>query len=144
VLFVQAAAEDLPTELNCIADEVHVHFPWGSLLKAVAAGDESLLSGLRRICSPDAVLEVIIGLDPERDRAEIQRLGLEPLTTQFMKTELASRYRAAGFEIIETGVLLPSDRTRLRSSWAKRLQRSKGREVVYIIARAPRSGESPE
>jgi 16S rRNA (adenine(1408)-N(1))-methyltransferase len=43
VLFVQAPAEDLPTELNHTADEIHIHFPWGSLLRAVAAGDEGVL-----------------------------------------------------------------------------------------------------
>ncbi len=38
-LFVQAAIEDLPAELDGVADEIHVHFPWGSLLRAVATGD---------------------------------------------------------------------------------------------------------
>src|ERR1043166_1451856 len=39
VLFIQSAIEDLPEELNGVANEVHVHFPWGSLLRAVATGD---------------------------------------------------------------------------------------------------------
>ncbi len=33
VLFIQAAVEDLPSELDGVADEVHIHFPWGSLLR---------------------------------------------------------------------------------------------------------------
>src|SRR5712692_3427130 len=32
VLFLQAAVEDLPPELDGLADEIHIHFPWGSLL----------------------------------------------------------------------------------------------------------------
>ena len=39
MLFIQAAVEDLPPELDGVADEVHVHFPWGSLLRAVATGE---------------------------------------------------------------------------------------------------------
>ena len=31
VLFLQAAIEDLPSELDEVADELHIHFPWGSL-----------------------------------------------------------------------------------------------------------------
>src|SRR6185312_2067943 len=50
VLFIQAAVEDLPAELDGVADEVHVHFPWPSLLRAVASGDVSVLRNLRRIC----------------------------------------------------------------------------------------------
>jgi 16S rRNA (adenine(1408)-N(1))-methyltransferase len=70
-LFVQAAVEDLPPELDGVADEVHVHFPWGSLLRAMATGDPAVLRNLRRICSPGALLEVVIGVDPERDRGEV-------------------------------------------------------------------------
>jgi 16S rRNA (adenine(1408)-N(1))-methyltransferase len=39
LMFVQAAIEDLPDELNDAADEIHIHFPWGSLLRAVATGE---------------------------------------------------------------------------------------------------------
>jgi 16S rRNA (adenine(1408)-N(1))-methyltransferase len=66
VLFVQAAIEALPSELDGVADEVHIHFPWGSLLRVVATGDENVLRNLRRICASDAVLEIIIGLNPAR------------------------------------------------------------------------------
>ena len=62
-----------PPELDGVADELHVHFPWGSLLRAIATGDPSVLQNLRRICSVGALLEVVIGLDPDagsiRDRA---------------------------------------------------------------------------
>jgi 16S rRNA (adenine(1408)-N(1))-methyltransferase len=63
VLFVQAAVENLPIELNAIADEIHIHFPWGSLLKAVATGNADVLQNLRRISAPDCLLEIIIGID---------------------------------------------------------------------------------
>ncbi|MEO8648975.1 MAG: methyltransferase domain-containing protein, partial [Acidobacteriota bacterium] len=62
-LFVQAAVEDLPAEFSHIADEIHIHFPWGSLLRAVAVGDPDVLLSLRRVASPGCLLEVILGLD---------------------------------------------------------------------------------
>ena len=136
VLFLQASIEDLPSELDGVADEVHVHFPWGSLLRVVANGDGTGLNHLRRICACDALLEVVIGLDPERDRSEIERLGLSELTVEHIDRELALQYRAAGFEILERGVLGQSEWPKLRTSWAKRLQGNESREVTYIIARA--------
>ena len=63
VLFVQAAAESLPEEFNETADEIHIHFPWGSLLGAVLRGDESVLCALRRICAPECLVEIVIGID---------------------------------------------------------------------------------
>lgn len=136
VLFLQASLENLPSELDGMADEVHVHFPWGSLLQAVATGERESLLNLRRICSPEALLEVIIGLDPERDRSEMERLGLQPLSTEYIDSVLAPDYRNAGFEILERGVLSPAEWPKLHTSWAKRLKGSVGRSLVYIIARA--------
>jgi len=136
VLFVQSAIEDLPSELDGVADEVHVHFPWGGLLRVVATGDQTALLNLRRICAPDGVLEIVIGLDQERDRTEIERLELKPLTPDFLDHELAPRYQAAGFEIIESGVLPQSEWPRLKTSWAKRLRGNEARTLVYIVAQA--------
>ena len=128
--------EDLACELDGVADEVHVHFPWGSLLRAVAIGDESALGGIRRICAPDALFEVVIALDPERDRSEISRLGLEPFTGEYLHTVLTPRYRAAGFELSQAAVLPHSDWPSVNTSWAARLQSRSGRSITYLTARA--------
>lgn len=136
VLFLQAAVEDLPSELNGVADEVHIHFPWGSLLQAVAMGDLHTLRNIRRICSTSALLEIIIGLDTSRDRSEIERLSLPPLSIEHVDNALAPLYLAAGFEIFERATLLPSDWPDLKTSWAKRLKGNRHRPLLYIIARA--------
>ena len=136
VLFLQAAIEDLPSELDEVADEVHIHFPWGSLLRAVATGDENSLRNLRRICAPEGVLEIIIGLDPDRDRSEIERLGLKRFSTDYIDQELNPRYQAAGFEILERGVLPKSEWSTLQTSWAKRLRGNQSRTLIYIVAQA--------
>ena len=136
VLFIQATVEDLPAELNGVADEVHVHFPWGSLLRAMATGDVTLLGKLRRICAPEALLEVVIGLDPARDQTEIERLGLTPLSIEFIDRQLVPNYRAAGFETIERGILAASKWPEFNTSWAKRLHGNEQRPITYLIARA--------
>lgn len=136
VLFIQSAVEDLPVELDAVADEVHIHFPWGSLLKAVASGDVDVLANVRRICAADALLEVVVGLDPSRDLAEINRLGLQTFTIELIDDVLVHGYRAAGFKIEERGSLLAGDWPEFKTSWAKRLKGSDARPIVYLIARA--------
>jgi len=136
VLFIQSAVEDLPPELDGVADELHVHFPWGSLLRAIATGDAAVLENLRRICSAGALLEVVIGLDPERDQSEIERLSLTPLSLEFIDNELIPKYAAAGFETIERGILSASEWPELNTSWSKRLQGNEHRTITYLIARA--------
>lgn len=136
VLFIQAAIEDLPSELDGTADEVHVHFPWGSLLRAVATGDVAVLVNLRHICARAALLEIVIGLDPVRDRAEMERLGLTSLSLEFIDHQLTPNYAAAGFEIAERGIISASQWPEFNTSWAKRLTGNERRAITYLIARA--------
>lgn len=136
VIFIQAAVEDLPPELDETADEIHVHFPWGSLLKAVASGDENVLQSLRRICIREALLEVVIGLDSSRDLTEITRLGLQSFSIEFIDSVLVSKFRAAGFEISERGTLQAGEWPEFKSSWARRLKGKDTRPIIYLIARA--------
>ena len=136
VIFIKAAIEDLPAELNSVADEIHIHFPWGSLLKAVATGDESVLRAFRRMSTPGGLLEVVIGIDPNRDRAEIERLKLRPISLAHVEAVLAPRYEAAGFKVIEKGIVPAADWSRLHTSWARRLKVNDRREVVYFVAEA--------
>jgi 16S rRNA (adenine(1408)-N(1))-methyltransferase len=136
VLFLQAAVEDLPTELTGIADEVHVHFPWGTLLRSLAIGDENVLGNLRRLCAPGALLEVVVGLDWERDKSELKRLGIPSVTVEYIDTVLVARYFQAGFEIFERGQHAPSHWPDLYSSWARRLRGKSERPLTHLIARA--------
>lgn len=79
---------------------------------------------------------MVIALDPERDRAEMERLGLGPLSLESLETTLIPRYRAAGFDVVEYGSPPPSESPRLHTSWAERLRGNQGRRLYYLIARA--------
>jgi hypothetical protein len=122
--------------LDGTADELHVHFPWGSLLRAMVLGEPSVLGNLRRVCGPQALLELVIGFDPQRDRAEWERLGLPPLTACYIDSILVPKYERSGFEIKERGVLGAAEWAQLRTSWTKRLSGNTNRSVMYLVAQA--------
>jgi 16S rRNA (adenine(1408)-N(1))-methyltransferase len=138
-MFVQAAVEDLPEEFDGVADEIHIHFPWGSLLKAVATGDEAVLRSLRRIAAPGCLLEVVIGIDPDRDQTEIERLGLPELTLVILHSFLIPKYTSAGFEFLECRDLDAGEWSGIETSWAKRLSTGTTRRVVLIKFSVPSS-----
>lgn len=135
-MFVQAAVEDLPAEFDGVADEIHIHFPWGSLLRSVAVGDPAVLSSLRRIAAPEGVLEIVIGIDPERDKAEIARLGIPDLTDKYLEAHLIPEFEARGFRLVELGTLTSTEWSRLETSWARRLSGDSGRQVTFLLLRA--------
>ena len=135
-MFVQAAIEDLPEELSGTADEIHIHFPWGSLLKAVATGDPKILQSLHRISAPGALLEIVIGIDPVRDKAELERLDVPELTPIILHSYLVPKYISAGFTLIDHGHLEPAQWSRLETSWARKLQGNSDRVVVFLTFEA--------
>jgi 16S rRNA (adenine(1408)-N(1))-methyltransferase len=135
-MFVQAAVEDLPEELDGVADEIHIHFPWGSLLRAVANGDAALLRSLRRVAGENCLLEIVIGIDPERDKAELSRLEVPDLGNSRVLTELMEKYARCGFIIKGYGELERIDWAALETSWARRLQGNKDRRVFSLTGKA--------
>ncbi len=134
-LFVQAAIEDLPKELISVADEVHIHFPWGSLLRSVVLGDAAL-AGIRKLAKDDAYLEAIIGVNHERDKTEHERLGLPTLNDEFFATQLEQVYQRNSFMLEETGTIGSGNWPKLCTSWASKLAQDKQRILYYVIARA--------
>lgn len=132
-LFVQAAVEDLPEEFDESADEIHIHFPWGSLLRAVCLGDPVVLSSLFRIAAPECLLEIVIGIDPERDAGEIARLEIPVLDPAYIKDVLVPKYVAAGFEFVESGAMTSEEWSCIETSWARKLQGGDKRKVMFLV-----------
>jgi 16S rRNA (adenine(1408)-N(1))-methyltransferase len=135
-MFVQAAVEALPDEFACLADEIHINFPWGSLLRAVAVGDVEVLNGLRRIACCGAWLEVVIGVDAVRDRTELERLGVPVTSIEWIERELAPRYRAAGFAVTECREVPAAEWANFDTSWARKLSGNESRRVFVLRFRA--------
>ena len=136
VLFVQASVEDLPTELDAIAAEVFVQFPWGSLLRGVAGGDETVLGNLRRLCLPKAQLHITIGIDAQRDRREWDRLELHRMSSGYIEAVLADRYLSSGFRMIASGEMSAAEQVEIQTSWARRLRKNPSRTLFRILAEA--------
>ena len=142
-MFVRAAVEDLPEEFDGVADEIHIHFPWGSLLKAVATGEPRIIESLRRIAAPGCLLEIIIGIDPARDRNELERLKIPVLTPVLLHSFLVPKYTSAGFQVRECGKLGGTDWSKLETSWARKLSGNDMRFVFFItFVRDPFAAEN--
>ena len=132
-MFVQATAEELPDELHGVVNNIHINFPWGSLLRAVATGDEAFLASLRSIAARGCSLEIVIGVDSERDRTELDRLGIPELTSSYLRSGLIPKYKSTGFRLRDHQTLSPREWTSIATSWARRLQPNTTRKVVRLV-----------
>lgn len=142
LLFVRAAVEDLPAELAGAADHLSVVLPWGGLLAAVARPEPRVLRGVRALCRPAARLEVLLCLDPVRDRIELARLGLasrlqvppgRPLAGE-LAAALAEPYAQAGFRLAAVRGMGRESLGAWPSTWARRLSHASGRTLLHLTA----------
>jgi 16S rRNA (adenine(1408)-N(1))-methyltransferase len=124
-LFVVAAVESIPDDLEAAADEVRVAFPWGSLLRGILGRDDQALGGIARVAKPTAQVRVLVSVT-ERD-------GLGTTTDPDTAT-----YRANGLRVVEVRPAARDEIAAAESSWAKRLRAGVDRPVTLI--RALRAG----
>ncbi len=59
-LFVVAAAEAAPRELACLADELTITLPWGSLLEGVLGRDDRVSAGVASLVAPAGRVRALI------------------------------------------------------------------------------------
>jgi 16S rRNA (adenine(1408)-N(1))-methyltransferase len=125
-LFVVAAAEALPPELDGLADTVTVHFPWGSLLRGLLHADPAVMAGLTRVMRPGASLTMLLS-STDRDRAA----GVAPLEEAAVRA-LAGAYADWGLDVTEARPATAADVAAAHSTWGKRLGAG-GRRPAWLL-----------
>ena len=125
-LFVVAAAEALPAELDGRADALTVHFPWGSLLRGLLDADPAIVAGMARVTRPGATVTLLLSLT-ERDRS----IGPGSLDERTLAA-LAPRYAAHGLLLRQARRPTVEEIAHAHSSWAKRLRAGLSRPVWLV------------
>jgi 16S rRNA (adenine(1408)-N(1))-methyltransferase len=114
-LFVVAAVEALPQELDGMADLVTVHFPWGSLLRGLLGADPAVMAGLTRVLRPGATVQMLLS-STDRDRGA----GVAPLQEPAVRA-LVTAYDRWGLAVTEARPATADDVAAAHSTWGKRL-----------------------
>ena len=127
-VYLRSSIENLPEELNGIANHVSVLFPWGSLLGAVL-GEKTLLEQIHKICAPHARLEVVFSFERAKDRSELERFGLESLSDEALENRLIPAYRDAGF-LVQLHSL--ADLSEAPTTWSRRLGQNRNRRFFKL------------
>lgn len=128
-LFVIANARALPVELCDSATQITINFPWGSLLSGLLTADVALLSSLRVVARPGALLEV---------RLNSSALAEAGVGLAHGGTRVCQSLRTAGWVVRS---LVELDAAALRAcptTWAKRLAYSHDPHALYLRATWPR------
>jgi 16S rRNA (adenine(1408)-N(1))-methyltransferase len=78
VLYVVAAIERPPPELEGVAHRITVHFPWGSLLRGLIVPDPHILTQVRHLAIPGCQVEILYNYTALTDPAAAASQGIPP------------------------------------------------------------------
>jgi 16S rRNA (adenine(1408)-N(1))-methyltransferase len=123
-LFVVASVECLPRELGGVADEVRIHFPWGSLLRGLVDVDGAVVAQIAGLCAPGASVTALVSIT-ERDRRLGAVLPADPRT-------LEPGFAAFGLALTEARKATLEEIRASHSTWAKRLGAGSRRPVTLL------------
>jgi 16S rRNA (adenine(1408)-N(1))-methyltransferase len=122
--FLVEGVERLPRELAGVADEVAVHFPWGSLLRGLVDAASSVVGSIAGVMKSGAELRVLL--------SAVDRDGFIEVTPSAM-TSRRPAYAEHGLHLIEARWASDTIVAESHSAWAKRL--GVGRTRQAVIAR---------
>ncbi|HEY6568838.1 MAG TPA: class I SAM-dependent methyltransferase [Candidatus Limnocylindrales bacterium] len=114
-LFVVAAAEALPHELDGVAEVVTIHLPWGSLLRGALAIDEAVAAGIAGLVAPGGRVEILLAPATRDQLDDAIDVG------ERIANGLADDWRPFGLGLREAGRASDQDIVGARSTWARRL-----------------------
>ena len=120
-LFVVAAAEQIPDELQRVADFMTIAFPWGSLLRGALALDEAAAGGIAALVGPGASVTATFSIE-DRDRLDLPRLD-DPAE----RRALAERWSRLGLQVCALRPATNDELAAMSSTWARRLAAGRDR-----------------
>ena len=130
--FLVSDAVSPPDELRGRASLVTVNYPWGSLLRAVAAPEPDGLRAIVALLRPGGRLVALLNASAAEDSAYAERLELPPLDGEHLGGVLVPGWSAAGLGAVSWRALGPGEDPPYRTTWGQRLVRGSGRETVLV------------
>jgi 16S rRNA (adenine(1408)-N(1))-methyltransferase len=121
--FVVASSEEPPFQLQAVADELTIQFPWGSLLRGALAIDDAAAQGIAALLKGGGTAVATFSIE-DRDR-----LDLPNLESARERRALAERWSCRDLDVCG---LRPATRAELRSmssTWARRLAAGRDRSA---------------
>lgn len=132
--FLVRDALDPPADLLGQAALVTVNYPWGSLLRAVAAPEPAGLASVVSLLRPAGRLVALLNASAAEDSSYAERLELPPLDREHIGERLVPGWVSAGLADVSARLLGPGEEPPHRTTWGQRLVRGSGRETLLVSA----------
>lgn len=130
--YIYSGVENLPDELENIANEIQINFPWGSLLEGVIRGEDAILQNICKIAKPNASLVIYLTYDSKFESEFMTDRELPELDFDYLEKNLREKFKAFDIEIENIKILSEEEKAEIQSPWGKKILDKRDREVYRI------------
>ena len=134
-LFVLGSLEELPKELDGIANQVFINFPWAGLLRGILLAEDVTWNPIKRLCKKGTLIDILLSYDKDREDNEFKRLDLPDIDLSFFKNVMTPKLEDKGLSVLEIKDVDYKDLMKYPSSWAKKLSYGRDREYYFLRVR---------
>ncbi|HJQ14704.1 MAG TPA: class I SAM-dependent methyltransferase [Anaerolineales bacterium] len=126
LLFIIAQAQELPRELEGLASQVTINFPWGSLLQSLLTGDPKLMHGLHSVSCARASLSLRLNAGALAEVGKTLESGADRVYYNLLQV---------GWHLHHPDMIGASALQKLPSTWAKRLAFGRDPRAMVLSGR---------
>ena len=132
-MYVVSSMEELPDEMNGIADHIYINLPWGSLLEGVVKGSDDILSNILKLSKvQNTNLDICLTYSILHEAGEMSRRELPELTLDYIRDTLTPIYKEKGIILTDSNTINNIVLREYDTQWAKRLGFGRTREIYRI------------
>ena len=132
LLLVIGSVEHLPEELNQMADDITVYFPWGSLLECIVKPIEESMSNIAKIAKDAATFTFVTTYSSSYEGNEIDKRQLPEISKSYFEGVYAKLMAKLGLVVEEVTEMTSDDAKAIGTQWAKRLSSGRSRSYYQI------------
>ncbi|MCA9380756.1 class I SAM-dependent methyltransferase [Candidatus Dojkabacteria bacterium] len=134
IIFIHGVAESLPQELDSLADEIQINFPWGSLLEGFINLDDDIWKNIRMVAKNGAALKVITTYDDKFEQDFREERSLPELSIKYFEGDFREKLLSYGVKINEVRIITEEEKSEISSPWGKKILSSRDRDVFVLNA----------
>jgi len=139
VVFVVASVEEIPPELDGVADVVRVNYPWAGLLRSLLLATPEAPKAIGRLLRNDGRFEIVATYDAHHDAALLGGDAGIRFDLEHIEQTLVPRYAEHGLRVEEARHLSRDEALAIPSTWGRRLLHGRARDVFWIAGRRIRT-----
>ncbi|EKD95637.1 MAG: 16S rRNA methylase [uncultured bacterium] len=131
-IYILGSVEYFPDELLGTADKLTIILPWGSLLQSITNPNYEKNSLISNILKSNGICEIVLGYSQEYEPNETERLELENLSVEYLKSTVIPIFEKNNLHLTEFGSLGKKDLKPIESTWSKKLSFGKNRPLYQL------------